>query len=175
MAIDDKVAFYLQHRPLIEEWAALREQAAIEMEESLVRAVVVVGQRPDTPQFVEEDARRWPTYGLDLRVPGAEPGTVRVALGWTRGELLKLGGAQWPYVGVKVPGATRGETVYDMVRELLRDAALMRQWTQLERGWAWWSYIPLGIGETDLDAYATGHVEDLVTASKALQAKLDEI
>jgi hypothetical protein len=35
MATDDKVAFYLRHRTLIEEWAALREQAAAGLEEAL--------------------------------------------------------------------------------------------------------------------------------------------
>ena len=32
MATDDKVAFYLRHRTLIEEWAALRGQAATALE-----------------------------------------------------------------------------------------------------------------------------------------------
>ena len=51
MATDDKVAFYLRHRTLIEEWAALREQAAAELEEALNRAVGIIGQRPDTSEM----------------------------------------------------------------------------------------------------------------------------
>jgi len=61
MAIDDKVAFYLRHRTLIEEWAALREQAAAELEEALTRAAGIIGQRPDTPEIVE--------FGSDRRFP----------------------------------------------------------------------------------------------------------
>ena len=38
MASDEKVAFYLRHRALIEEWAALRGQAAAALEEAFSRA-----------------------------------------------------------------------------------------------------------------------------------------
>jgi hypothetical protein len=73
MATDDKVAFYLRHRSLIEEWAALRERAATEPEEALVRAVGIIRQRLGTPEIVENDSRRYPTYSISLQVPGAEP------------------------------------------------------------------------------------------------------
>src|SRR5690349_2176751 len=73
MATDDKVAFYLRHRTLIEEWAALREQAAAALEEAFSRAVGLVSQRPDTPEIVKFDSdRRYPMYGISLQVPGAE-------------------------------------------------------------------------------------------------------
>jgi hypothetical protein len=119
MATDDKVAFYLRHRTLIEEWAALREQAAAELEEALSRAVGIIGQRPETPEIVEFDSdRRHPMYGISLQIPGAESGTVWVALGWARGQLLRPGGESWPYMGIKIPGATRGEAGHDTVKRL---------------------------------------------------------
>lgn len=170
MTTDDKVAFYLRHRLLIEEWAALRAQAATELEESLVRAVGTIRQRPDTPEIDENDSRRYPTYSISLQIPGAEAGKVRVALGWTHGELLKPTGASWPYVGIKIPDAAKGEILYNMVKDLLKNAARERHWSQSEAGWVWWKYLPLAAAETELDDYAIRHVEDLVLAWKALQA-----
>jgi hypothetical protein len=74
MAIDEKAAFYLRHRTLIEEWAALRGQAAAALEEAISRAVGVVGQRPDSPEIVEDDAdQRYPLYRVSLQVPGLHP------------------------------------------------------------------------------------------------------
>jgi hypothetical protein len=173
MAGNDKVAFYLRHRPLIEEWAALRDQAAVELEEALARAVGIIRQRPGTPEIVEDDSdRRYPTYGISLQIPGAEPGTAWVAPGWTRGQLLRPAGESWPYMGIKIPGATRGEAVYDTAKRLLRDAAGKRLWTESTGGWVWWNYIPLEADQTDLDGYAVRQVEELAEAWKALQAEI---
>jgi hypothetical protein len=172
MAIDDKVAFYLRHRTLIEEWAALREQAAAELEEALTRAAGIIGQRPDTPEIVEFGSdRRYPMYGISLQIPGAESGTVWVALGWTRGQLLRPTGESLPYMGVKIPGATRGEAGYDTVKRLLRDAASKLRWTATG-GWVWYGYIQFEPGETDLDDYAVRHVEELVEAWKVLRLEI---
>jgi hypothetical protein len=95
---------------------------------------------------------------------------VWVALGWSRAELLKPRGASWPYMGIKIPGAAKGETFYDKVRDRLRDAARDRQWTRSETGWVWWGDIPPAADETDLDGYAVRQVEDLVVAWKAMQS-----
>lgn len=170
MATDDKVAFYLRHRLLIEEWAALREQAAIELEEALIRAVGIVQQRPTTPEIIEDDSRRFPVYGINLEIQGAETGKVQVALGWIHGELLKPTGASWPYMGVKIPNATRSDALYNTVKGLLRNAARERQWNQSEAGWVWWGYLPLKANETDLDDYAIRHIEDLVVAWETMQS-----
>ena len=157
MVADEKVAFYLRHRTLIEEWAALREQAAAELEEALSRAVGIIGQNLDTPEIVKDDSvRRYPVYGISLQLPGAESGASWVALGWTRGQLLRPAGESWPYLGVKIPGATKGDAVYDTAKRLLRDSASRRLWTQSSGSWVWYSYIPLAASETDLDAYAVG-------------------
>jgi len=173
MATDDKVAFYLRHRTLIEEWAALREQAAAELEEALRRAVGVVGQRPDTPEIIENDSdRRYPTYGISLQVPGAESGAVLVALGWTRGQLLRPAGESWPYTGIKIPGTAKGDATYDTAKRLLRDAAGKRLWTESTGGWVWWNYIRLEAGEVALDAYAVRHVEGLVDAWRSLDSEI---
>jgi hypothetical protein len=174
LAIDDKVAFYLRHRTVIEEWAALRQQAAVALEECLFRAVGIIRQRPSMPRIVENDSSQYPTISISLEVPSTEPDAVCVALGWSRSELLKPAGYSWPYMGIKTPGVGRGEAVYEMVKDLLRDSARDRHWPESEFGWAWWGFIPLGLGETDLDGYALRHVEGLVAAWKALQSGVAE-
>ena len=175
MASDEKVAFYLRHRALIEEWAALRGQAAAALEEAFSRAFGVVGQRADTPEIVRDAAdRRYPLYRVSLQVPGIAPGAVWVALGWTRGGLLRPAGESWPFMGIKAPGAGKGDAAYDTAKSLLREAAARRLWTvSSASGWVWYNYLlPLEASETDLDAYAVRHVEGLVDAWKALDSEI---
>ena len=176
MASDEKVAFYLRHRALIEEWAALRGEAAAALEEAFSRAVGVVGQRADTLEIVKDDAdRRYPVYRISLQVPGIASGAVWVALGWAHGGLLRPSGESWPYMGIKAPGAGKGDAAYDTAKSLLREAAARHLWTESSAsGWIWWNYLPLEAGETDLDAYAVHHVEGLVDAWKALGSEIRE-
>ncbi len=172
MAIDEKVAFYLRHRTLIEEWAALRGQAAAALEEAFSRAVGVIGQRPDAPEIVEDNSDRGhPLYRVSLQVSGIASDAVWVALGWTHGGLLRPSGESWPYTGIKAPGAGKGDAAYDTAKSLLREPAARRLWTKSSAsGWVWWNYLPLEDSETDLDAYAVRHVEALVDAWKALDS-----
>jgi hypothetical protein len=174
MASDEKVAFYLRHRALIEEWAALRGQAAATLEEAFSRAVGVVRQRADIPKIVRDDTDRGcPLYRVSLQVPGVASGTVWVALGWRHAGLLKPSGESWPYTGIRAPGSGKGDAAYDTAKSLLRQAAASRQWTMSSAsGWVWWNYLPLGANETDLDAYAVRHIEGLVDAWKALDSEI---
>jgi hypothetical protein len=174
MAGDEKVAFYLRHRTLIEEWAALRGQAATALEQALIRAVGIVGQRREPPEIVKDDAdRHHPLYRVSLQVPGIAADAVWVALGWTHGGLLRPWGETWPYTGIRTPDAGKGDAAYDTAKSLLRGAAASRRWTQSSAsGWVWWNYLPLEAGATDLDAYAMRHVEGLVDAWKALDSEI---
>jgi len=175
MAIDEKVAFFLRHRTLIEEWAALRGEAAAALEEAFSRAVGIVGQRPDTPEIVKDEAdRTHPLYSVSLQLPGVASDAVWVGLGWTRGGLLRPWAESWPYTGIKAPGAGKGHAAYDTAKSLLQEAAARRLWTKSSAsGWVWWNYLPLEDGETDLDAYAVRHVEGLVDAWKALDSEFN--
>jgi hypothetical protein len=174
MDVDEKVAFYLRHRALIEEWAALRGQAAAALEEAFSRAVGVVGQRADTPEIVKDDADRLhPLYRVSLQVPGIAPGSVWVALGWTHAGLLNPAGESWPYTGIRAPGAGKGDAAYDTAKSRLREAAGRHLWTKSSAsGWVWWNYLPLEASETDLDAYAVRHLEGLVDGWKALDSEI---
>jgi hypothetical protein len=170
---DEKVAFYLRYRQHIEEWAALREQAGRELEDALIRAVGIMRERPTTPMIIEGDSLQHPWYGIALELPGATTARVLVALGWTHSQLLKPSGESWPYIGIKSPNAAKGESAYNTVKELLRDAARERQWTRSEGSWVWWRYLPLETDETDLDAYAARQVEGLVAARDTIQSAIN--
>jgi hypothetical protein len=115
---DEKVAFYLRHWQVIEEWAALREHATDELEEALVRAVEVIRGAPDTPMIAESDSQQYPWYGIKLEMPAIAPAEALVALGWSQGQLFSLGGATWPYIGIKILGASK--QLLGTARELLR-------------------------------------------------------
>ncbi len=167
---DERVAFYLRHWQVIEEWAALRKQAAGELEQALVRAVKVMRGSPDAPIIAESDSRQYPWYGIELRVPAVAPAEVLVALGWIQGQLFSPAGATWPYIGIKVLGAD--ELLRGTARDLLRDAARELQWTRSEGSWLWWGYLPYKAGELDLDAYAARQVNGLVAATEAVQSAL---
>jgi hypothetical protein len=57
----------------------------------------------------------------------------------------------------------------DKARELLRDVAQARHWSESTRNWVWWEYLPVEVGDTDLDAYAVRQVDGLVAAHAAVQ------
>jgi hypothetical protein len=167
---DERVAFYLRHWQVIEEWAALREQAASELEEALLRAVEVMRGAPDAPMIAESDSRQYPWYGIELEVPAIAPAEALVALGWIQRQLFSPAGATWPYIGIKVLGAEK--PLPGTARDLLRDVARARQWPRCEGSWVWWEYLPFEVGDLDLDAYAVRQVNGLVVASEAVRAAL---
>ena len=169
---DERVAFYLQHRQEIEEWAALRNQAAAELEDALVRAVEVMCGSPDAPTTAESAALEYPWYGIKLELPAITPAEALVALGWNHKALFSPSGAIWPYIGINIVQAGRqlaDKRLVDKARELLRDVAQARHWSESTRNWVWWEYLPVEVGDTDLDAYAVRQVDGLVAAHAAVQ------
>jgi hypothetical protein len=170
MAGDEKVAFYLRHRQVIEEWAALQKYAAGELEEAIVRAVEVMRGAPVGPMIFESDSPQYPWYGIELELPAIAPAEALVALGWTHGQLLRPAGATFPYIGIKILEASA--QLRGTARELLRDVAQTRHWPKSEGSWVWYEYLPLEVGNGDLDAYAMKQVEGLVAAHAVVQSAL---
>ncbi len=97
-------------------------------------------------------------YGISLQIPGAESGTVWVALGWTRGQLLKPTGESLPYMGVKVPGAARGNAGHNTVKGLLRDAGRSCDWRSAEAEWEHRVGIAHHLGWAVAVTASAGHV-----------------
>jgi hypothetical protein len=159
MPADDKVAFYLRHRLLIEQWTPLREQAVTALETAFDSAVKSVRERRITPEIVNNGTFAYPLYGINLEVPDAGSSQVLVALSWTHGDSLKLSGDSWPYMGIKISNAPKGTAPYDTVKERLQVAAHKHRWTQSDVvGWVWWDYLPPRADEIDPDGYATRQV-----------------
>jgi hypothetical protein len=149
MTIDDeKVRFYLLHRDQLEEWSALRADAAAAIDEWL-RSLqgdleAVVGELGDDVKLVpwvgEEEG--WP--GLYLKCswwpegPDEKP-LALIGLQWARGKTL-LGPSSSPYVGLRikrdVPVARtlREDKQYQEAKKIRRDTAT--PW------WAALGYVP---------------------------------
>ena len=83
---DDKVAFLLAARLLIEQWTPARASRC-----RVGNGFRQSGRgRTGTPEIVNDGTFAYPLYGINLAVPNAGSSQVLVALGWTHGDLLKL-------------------------------------------------------------------------------------
>lgn len=132
---DEKTAFYLRHREVIEEWAALRKQAAGELEEALTRAAEAMRSTAEGP-ISEGNSPQYPWYGITLELPAIAPAEAVVALGWSRGQLFSPAGASLPYVGFNIVEGSEeipGKQILDAARELLREVAQAHDWPNSER------------------------------------------
>jgi hypothetical protein len=167
---DEKVAFYLRHRQDIEEWAALRTQSVGQFEDAFVRAAEVKQGVSEGPYLEESDSTQWRWYGFELGVPAITPARAFVAFGWTHTQLFGSAGHTWPYVGIKLVGAS--PQVLATAKELLRDAAQACHWHKSEGTWVWYDYLPFGASDTDLDAYAEKQMDGLVAAHALVQSTL---
>lgn len=131
-----------------------------------------VREHRTTSEIVNDGTFAYALYGINLEVPDAGSSQV-VALGWTHGDLLKLSGDSWAYMGIKIPNASKGTVLYDTVKERLQVAAHGHGWTQSDVvGWVWWDYLPLRADETNLDGYATRQLEELVAAWQTMRSAI---
>jgi hypothetical protein len=108
---DERVRFYLRHREKIEEWAALRSESAVAVDEWLL------GLRPDVERLARDLDRNVTLHVLD-RTDEALPGyrlvrtfwpesgnpdpPASVGLEWIRGRTT-LRASTSPYVGLRAP------------------------------------------------------------------------
>lgn len=67
----------------------------------------------------------------------------------------------------------KGNSRFDPVQSRLSDIATGQRWDRTEGTWIRWKYLILRPDETDLDAFAVGHVEELVTAWDMMQSAID--
>ena len=143
---DERVRFYLRHREQLEEWQALRGEAATAIDEWLTTlkpdvesAVEELGPDVQLVSFLEDTS--FPS--LDLRRPWWPGGQkaeadVLVGLQWMRGKTL-LGPASAPYVGVRssrestIGRVLRGDADFQRVRKERKDKNI--QW------WPAYSYV----------------------------------
>jgi hypothetical protein len=147
---DDRIRFYFKHREQIEQWAALRTEAAAAVDEWMeqlgrplealaselgpdVRVVVITAPEAAYPSFrlVRE------AWGLDAAGPLA-----CVALEWVRGRTTMRGG-QTPYVGLR---SWKGREMGIKLRAMedLKKVRLKRK-DKLSEYWPGYAYVaPIG-------------------------------
>lgn len=105
---DERVRFYLRHRDQIEEWAALRAEAVLAVDEWLLelrpdveRLAVELGA--EVVHIIDDPDFAWPSYRLARRgwpeSARPDPG-ASVSLEWLRGKTT-LRASSSPYVGLR--------------------------------------------------------------------------
>lgn len=171
---DERVRFYFRHREEIEQWAALRGEAATAVDEWLaqlapdiaalaaslgatVRVHAIIGEDQDWPLFQLSDAR-W-GFG-ELEGPHAS-----IALQWWRGRTI-MRGTSLPFVGVRsaktssVGVAMRTSDAFRQVRQSRKDAT--------NAYWGSYKYIaPDGRFPETSEAYKESLVDALREAWRA--------
>lgn len=171
MSLDDeRVRFYFRNREQIEQWAALRSEAAAAVDEWMVQLepdVALLAHELGTDvtlsAYVGSD-QAYPSYRLTRpgwRATGVEERPACVALEWPRARTI-LRGSNTPYVGVRaskdlaIGTALRASEEVRRVRLARKDAS--NQW------WVAYTYVaPKGEFPTASDAYRG----DLIAALRA--------
>jgi hypothetical protein len=106
-----KARFYLKHRDLIEEWAALRAEARGLLELSLLGLETTIARLADELEceaYVSVDDAIMTLYRPQWKSRSTTD--VSIGFGWDRRRLLSPGYTEWAWVGAYLEGAdtTRG-------------------------------------------------------------------
>ena len=146
MSLDDeRVRFYFRHREQIEQWAALRSEAAAAVDEWMTQLApdiedLAKSLGPDVKLRVWTGAdQAYPSYRLTRATWGfgdADDPPACVALEWLRARTTMRGGST-PYVGLRAPKVnTLGASLRAL--ETVRQSRLARK--DLTSQW-WVSYV----------------------------------
>lgn len=167
--IDPRVAFYLEHREQIEQWHAIRRDAARACAEILEQLPDMVDSEIDAPGFEtisSVESGKWRHVGLKPSgSASASDGTpcVAVIVEWTD-KVIFDDPTQCPYVGIRVAYEGEWAGVYEQLRNDTREtrhergAKRTRMWPIQEHICAehgWW---------TEPDAYLNQIVSALAKA-----------
>lgn len=168
MSIDDeRVRFYLRHRDQIEEWAKLRDQAALAIDEWLLAL------EPEIEKLAEQlgpdvilkksldPSNPWPAFRLVRSTwPDAQTGMLPVSIGleWARGR-TNLRPPSTPYVGVRCPKT-------DDLGQPLRSSDALRAARQQRKHQtsAWWPAYGTVIPADDFPDRAGDYQQSLIDA-----------
>lgn len=182
MSIDDeRVRFYLRHRAQLEEWQALRTEAATAIDEWLSAlkpdveaAVEALGGDLQLVSLVDDGS--YPS--VDLRRPwwqGAEKAEadVQVGLQWARRKSL-LGPDSAPYVGVR---SNRDTAIGTALREDQEFQRIRRD--RKDKNTQWWpafSYVlPVAPFPEQAEEYRRSLVEWLLAAWSIYSPVIDRV
>ena len=96
--------------------------------------------------------------------------TVAIALQWQRDQLLKPSESPWPYVGVRVDGASARLTA-SMCSEL----GTVDYWEKPTSRWPRWRWVKPATAGVEPEALAADCCEALVPAWNAFAVQIDRL
>lgn len=167
---DERVRFYFRHREVIEEWAALRGEAAVAVDEWMTQLgpdiddlAASLGPDVRMTAFLDEN-HAWPAFRLVRTSWGydaADEDGVSISLEWLRARTT-MRGELTPYVGVR---AHKGHPAGVAIRA--SDAFRQTKQSRKDRGSAWWPAYGYVAPPLDFPSSADGYRDVLVDALRA--------
>ncbi len=141
---DERLQFYLRHRDLIREWAALEQEVRavthglmLELNGQLAEVTESLG--PDVVLLPEALDSTWPRYALRRKswpVSGGQS-LVAVSLEWT--QRIDPAGTETPYVGVRVHISNAEAKAIDQpLREAFAGSVDLPTRGYKLKGYPWW-------------------------------------
>lgn len=178
---DERATFYLRHHREIEEWAALRDEAARAVDDWLAQlgerlhAKLGDPERPVELRSVVSPDERYPKFHLvdpSWDPTNATDPPASVCLEWIRGRTT-LAGQLTPYVGLRSP---RTLPIGIQLRTLPRMQPRPGQQAVSTSAWwvAYWHVSPAGAFVDDPHAYAEKLAECFWDAWLACAPAIDE-
>lgn len=172
MSDDAKVDFYLRHRELIEEWAALRAPTASTLRSALWEA----GHRLSDQEglrvdIVESDSSRGRTY-VQLTLTDAPLPRVYIEMIWDERYLLERSHwLRWPILAVVSVDPPDG--LEEVVAEAVAPHRMPHGLTERGRpSWLWWGRLTPHTELIDPDAYAAECATRALTAWRELHTPI---
>lgn len=168
---DERVRFYFRHREQIEQWAALRSEAAAAVDEWMTQLAPDIEELakslgPDVRvRAVTSADQAYPSYRLTRATWGfgdAEDPPACVALEWLRARTTMRGGST-PYVGMR---AAKTNPVGAALRasEQVRQVRLARK----DNASAWWVAYAYVMPSAEFPSGADGYRDALRDALRAV-------
>ncbi|MBB3082306.1 hypothetical protein [Geodermatophilus sabuli] len=178
MSTDEKTAFYLRHRALIEEWATLRDVARslfITQLRGLGDQMISWADSPEAV-FVEEDGA-WSKVGLTKPAWNEAGWRLSLVLAWSKGQLLTPARIERPYVGIHLASGCIGRRARSqLLREECASAAGALGWKEpWEEAFPHWCWVDQPADSTTLEPWVDHCLMIFQAGWSALHGVLDEV
>lgn len=164
MADDAKVEFYLKHRQIIEEWAAIGHAAAESLEHALIARTHTLDEAvPEARPYINAAGHSFVKLHLT-----DEPDVMAVELGWTRKDLLRGNGA-WPTLRF-VLESDRPRYFREAVKAATQAPCRAHGMGRATSGsWLWFGDVEPEQEPLEIEAYAETCLARLLAAYQDLQ------
>ena len=178
MTTDQKTAFYFRHRPLIEDWAALRANARTTFDSELRGLGARIAQMAEEAgASLTESGGLWSKVGLTKPAWREAGWDLSVVIAWNSATLLERAKNERPYVGVLVnaaPGDLRAAS--QEIRERCMPLVQPLGWTErLMEAWPVWGWIGQPAGSVELSALVDACQTSFEAGWSAVHNELDDV